>query len=314
VREPGVQQPEDYRRRVYLLAGVYFALFATSVVGLALLLWQAKLFVTLAQRSNVETLTLAFFLVFFLYVALLSRRGMIGSLIVAYYYLAGLFGDREEVEKRKHERIATSEEERSVALNLVLEREGHPNQAFDVQVEDRTGSLGTLRVDGARVSHEGKHHGGSNNIFAYFAHQVLNVLDARGVRSDLEVVHWMTIDDEAMVQYLAGVQFARNLQRHLGAEELWPRLVLNGEDLHDIEQRMSQVCSALRNEAFLPDWEYSAAHKLPIIPEPLGLLSLSRAERRADPLATMGMALAVVTLAVVALALLTIFPPWVPST
>ena len=59
--------------------------------------------------------------------------------------------------------------------------------------------------------------------------------------------------------------------------------------------------------------EYEAEYSIPIIPEPLGFISLKRQEQRADPVATMGCA-SLVTLTIMALLILfTIFPPWLPS-
>src|SRR5581483_1414570 len=115
-------------------------------------------------------------------------------------------------------------------------------------------------------------------------------------------------------QYFGLVGFARNLERQLGADALWPKVRLTDDDCAELERLLAQLCPALRDEAFLPDWEYSAEHKLPIIPEPLGLVSLSREERRADPIATMGCAVLVVLISVVIIALLILFPPWVPGT
>ena len=63
----------------------------------------------------------------------------------------------------------------------------------------------------------------------------------------------------------------------------------------------------------MPDWEYAGEHKLPIIPEPLGLVSLSRSERRVDPVASMGCAVVVVLGTVLILAAFILFPPWVPG-
>ena len=63
----------------------------------------------------------------------------------------------------------------------------------------------------------------------------------------------------------------------------------------------------------LPDWEYSAEHKLPVIPEPLGLISLGRSTRRADPLATMGFATLMVLLTLAVIVLFVIDKPWVPG-
>jgi hypothetical protein len=47
--------------------------------------------VTLSQRSNVETLVLAFFFIFFLYVALVSRSGAAGALHIGYFALRRLW-------------------------------------------------------------------------------------------------------------------------------------------------------------------------------------------------------------------------------
>ncbi len=59
--------------------------------------------------------------------------------------------------------------------------------------------------------------------------------------------------------------------------------------------------------------EATAHDKLPLIPEPLGLITLSRSEHRADPVAAMGCAVAVVLFVVAVLGLFIAFPPWVPG-
>lgn len=128
------------------------------------------------------------------------------------------------------------------------------------------------------------------------------------------MVSWRRIDDEATESYLSQVRFARNLARHLQADALWPTLRLTDADCHELEQRLAAVCPALRDEAFLPDWEYEAEHKVPLIPEPLGIISVSRTERRADPVATMGCGAVVVLVTLAILGLLIAFPPWVPGT
>ena len=80
LEEPGVSDPAHYRRRVRRLAIVHFALFFLSLVGFALLIWQGELFVTLAQRTNVETLTITFLLLFFGYFAVVTAPGARGAL------------------------------------------------------------------------------------------------------------------------------------------------------------------------------------------------------------------------------------------
>jgi hypothetical protein len=68
--------------------------------------------------------------------------------------------------------------------------------------------------------------------------------------------------------------FATHLEQHLGAAELWPKHILTQADCAELERRLSALCPALRNDAFLPHWEYQGEHKIPLIPEPLGLISL----------------------------------------
>jgi hypothetical protein len=90
-------------------------------------------------------------------------------------------------------------------------------------------------------------------------------------------------------------------------------MALSPQHCAELETRLGEVCGAVREEAFLPQLEYEGEHKIPIIPEPLGILSLGRSERRVDPIASMGSALAVVALVVGLLVLFIVRPPWVPG-
>jgi hypothetical protein len=315
IREPGAQSAPEFAGRVWRLALFYVLLFVGALVGIALIIWKAQLFVTLAQRSNVETLTIAFLFVFFGYLAAISAPGAFGVARLLYYELPARLGqDRDTVERRKWAALGTpADDPPAAALNRVVEVAGRPGEAFEVPVADHIGSMGTLRVDGAEIMHLEARKDGSNTLLAYFVHQVGDVLSARGVRANLDVIDWSRIDDETTEQYLGMVRFAQNLERHLGASELWPKVTLTDADRAELERRLTVVCPALRNESFLPHWEYAGEHKLPLIPEPLGLVSLSRSERRVDPEASLGCAVLVVVAAVVVLALFIRFPPWVPG-
>jgi hypothetical protein len=167
-------------------------------------------------------------------------------------------------------------------------------------------------VDGARVHHASARKDGSNNLIAFFAKQVEQVAGERQGR-EVDVVRWHTLDDEATLEFLGLVDFARNLGTALDRPGLWPRVVLSDLQLQELERRLSEICPALRDEGFLPHWEYSAEHKLPIVPEPLGLISLGRSERRADPLPTLGSLTVVVAVAFAILAGVVLSPPWVPG-
>jgi hypothetical protein len=315
VSEPAISDARQYAQRVYALALAFTGLFFGSLVGIGLIIWKAQFFVSLTQRSNVETLTLAFFLVLFGYVAVLSRGGFIGALRIAYFELLARTGvERVEVERRKIRALGRPGGNNPyAALNVILELETKPGQPFRVEVADEAGSCGPIDVDGACIRHVEPHREGSNSLLAYFGQQVIQVARERGVETEVDVVDWSKINDDTTMQYLGMVQFARRLERHLGADELWPKVTLTEEDCRKLERRLSELCPTLRNEGFLPDWEYSAEHKLPIIPEPLGLISLSRNEKRADPLSAMGCAVLVVFFTVFVLLLLIRFPPWVPG-
>jgi len=312
IREPDVSDPQHYRRRVAELAAIYVAIFALSVLGVALLLLHGRLFVTLSQRSNVETLTIAFFLLFFAYIAVLSARGAWGGLRVAAFRVAARLGrDPDRVERRKIAALGQSSKRRAVAVNLLLERADRPGEPFEVRVADEAGSVGTIWVDGARIEHRAGHRQGSNDLLAYFVRHVSKVLGVDP--EELEVIHWKAVDDEGWYQYLAGVESMRLLGSRLGGAPFWPRLTLSRAQCEELERRMTAICRAVREEAFLPQLEYEGEHKIPIIPEPLGIISLGRRERRVDPLSSMGTALVIVAVAVALIVWFIVRPPWVPG-
>ncbi|HEV8192634.1 MAG TPA: hypothetical protein VGP82_14305 [Ktedonobacterales bacterium] len=315
IREPSIQSGSEYKQRVHRLAAAYTTLFVGALVGIGLAIWQAQLYVTLSQRSNVETLTLAFVVIFLAYLAVLSAPGVLGAARILYYALQSRSAPSwEEGEQRKMRALGPAgSSSATVGLDVALERESRPKQPFSIEVADAAGSMGQICVDGVEVSHKPTTKDGSNAMLAFFVEQVNAILGARGVPAEIQIVEWKRINDEEAAQYLNLVRFARNLERQLGAEELWPKRTLIDEDCEELARRLSSICSALRHEAFLPHWEYEGQHQLPLIPEPLGLISLSRSEKRVDPLASMGCAVMIVLGLVLILVLIILFPPWVPG-
>jgi len=180
VSEPGARTPEEYAGRVRWLAVLYPSIAALSLAGELLLALRARTLVTLAQRSNVETLTLAFFAVFFAYVGWLGARALPGvARIVRHALLVRRLGG-EAAERAKHAALGPPREEPPmVALGVALELEDRPGEPFALEVKDGAGRLGAIRVDGARVEHRSERRDGSNNLLAFFAHQVGEVAGAR---------------------------------------------------------------------------------------------------------------------------------------
>src|SRR5712664_1387558 len=98
VTEPGADTPEGFARRVRVLAVIYLVLFCAGEVVLAV---HGKLFVTLAQRSNVETLIIAFLMVFYGYFAALSAPGAWGALRTALFAIRRHFSKDVGAERQR---------------------------------------------------------------------------------------------------------------------------------------------------------------------------------------------------------------------
>ena len=280
VSEPGADTPEGFARRVRILAVIYLVLFCACCAGEVLLVVQGKLFVTLAQRSNVETLTIAFLMVFYGYFAALSARGAWGVARTALFAIRRRYSnDVRAVRRRQLEALGTRGAGPWAALAKVVERtDGQP---LRFELRDDGSSHGVVVVEGARVSQIEALSEGSADLLAYFVHQMGEV-----VGQEIAIVGWGQIDEDEAERYLAQVEFARALRRQLDAPPLWPTLALRPEQCDELQSRLQRIAPILLDEAMLPDWEYEAEHKLPVIPEPLGFVSLGRSAKRADPVFT----------------------------
>jgi hypothetical protein len=315
VREQGTKSVPDYRRRVHKLAGIYLGIVITAGTAIGLIVFKGKLFVTLTQRSNVETLTLAFIIVLFAYLGVMSAPGAWGALkIVRYNAPAWLGRDRAAVERRKQAALKPKRGEATSAyLNCLVRLAGGGEQPITVALADGAGDMGSITIEGAKMEHRQAVQDSSTSLLAYFEQRIQHLVREREPRANVQIVQWATIHDEEALQYASLVTFSVNLERHLGSGPLWPVVELAPRDVERLSREGVELCPALRDEAHLPDLEYEAEHRLPIIPEPLAFVSLSRSERRADPIASMGCAL-LVALSILALVVFFIvIPPWVPG-
>ena len=288
----------------------YVALFGLCLAGLGMLVWRAQLFIALAQRSNVETLTLAFMMIFFAYLATLSAPGAWGAAQIIRHQLGGDWADQQ---RRKMRGLGQSSGRPTVAdLNVLVERADQPSLPFDLVVADSVGRMGRLRVDGrdwpmspniamgpTRSWHS------SNARFPSCSSDAASSRTwrlSRGRKSTTRMQSAITAWSSSLEIWNAA----------------WPKATcgprLSETDCEELETALSAVCPALRDEGFLPHWDFQAEHKLPIIPEPLGLISLSRSEQRVEPVSSMGCAVLVVIGLLGILVLFAIAPPWVPGT
>lgn len=315
IREQGCDSVPQYRTRVARLATIYVCILAVAVAAIALIAYNGKLLVTLSQRSNVETLTIAFILILFAYFGLISLPGAWGAVRVLWYNAPARLGrDRAAVERRKQRALKRrTDDPAAVFLNCLVRLEGHADERIVIPLHDDAGSMGRIVVDGAEVRHEEAMQTGSNTLLAYFTNRIEWCVRQRDPRAHVDIVQWATINDEEAHQYGSMVMFSRNLERQLRSGPLWPVVMLTEEDVQTLAREGADLCPILRNEAQLPDVEYQVQHQLPIIPEPLGIVSLSRSESRADPVASMGCVLIVVAFIFALVVLFVVVPPWVPG-
>jgi hypothetical protein len=315
IAEQGTRSVPEYRRRVRRLAVFYAGIVVFALASITMLVSRGRFFVTLAQRSNVETATIAVIIALFTYLAAVSLRGAIGAVRIATLAVPAILGaDHATVERRKQKTLTWSEDKAgSVYLNAMVRRAGGGDDTIRIELEDDHGSLGTLLIDGAEMSHQKAPAHSSNSIFAYFEQRIEQLAEARDPNVRLSVVEWTSIDDESALRYGSMVTFSRRLEAHLGCNALWPAIELSDDDIATLRREARELCPILRNEAFLPDLEYEAEHRLPIIPEPLAFVTLSRSERRADPHASMGCAFIVTLVITIIVAVMMWTPPWVPG-
>jgi hypothetical protein len=282
-------------------------LFCSSCAGVVALAVNGKLFVTLAQRSNVETLTVLFLLVFYAYLATLSAPGALGAVRIFFFAARRRYSRDVTAERgRQLQRLGKPGAGPWAAMSKVLERAD--GAALRFELRDEQGSHGSIEVEGARIAQREARGGGSADLLAYFVRQVADVAG-----EEIAIVVWGQLDDDEGERYLAQVEFARALRRQLGAGPLWPTVSLSAAQCDEIDRCLRRIAPALLEEALLPDWEYEAEHKLPVIPEPLGLVSLSRSAKRADPVATMGFATVMVLITLAVVVLFIFDKPWVPG-
>jgi hypothetical protein len=318
VKEQLARTPDRYAMRVRWLAVVYFALNVISIAIIVAIAWRIRYFITLSQRSNVETLTLAIIFVLALYYLITTFRGFVGSLRIVWYNApAALSRDekaRERAEMRKHQAIPTKGQSKYACFDRVVRlREDH-NEPIKLQVADEAGKLGELVIEGVRATYYPIKDGMNDSIFEFLADQIENQMQKHDLDAKLQVVRFSTIDEDQASSYFSLTHAFENLEEQLGSKgPLWPIAELSREEVDEIQEEVRKLVPALRNESFLPDVEYEVEYNVPILPEPLGMLRLTRRENRADPVATMGCAGMIMLTLMLVLTVIILWPPWLPS-
>jgi hypothetical protein len=309
IKEVVTQTVPRYDARVRGLAIIYVVLNLVSLAIIIAILWRGQFFVTLSQRSNVETLTLAIILVLALYYILTTFKGFVGAVRIVVLNAGGR--NRED---RKHRALPPGKESKFVTFDQEIRLEGQPERPLQWEVADKAGKLGEIQIEGVKVTYYPQKDGMSDTFFEFFADQVEQALQKRDLEAKVQITQWSSIDEDQASSFYSTAQAFRNLERHLGAKQpLWPTGEITQEDVDEIAGKIRDLVPTLRNESLLPHLNYAVEYNVPILPEPLGMVRLTRRENRADPLISMGCAGIVMLVVMAVLTFIILLPPWVPS-
>lgn len=309
IKEVVTRTAPRYSARVRGLAAIYVLLNLVSLAIVITILWRGQFFVTLSQRSNIETLTLAIILVLAIYYILTTFRGFVGAIRI----LVLNAGDRNR-EDRKHRALHPGNQSKFVTFDQEIRLEGKPEQPLQWEVADDAGKLGDLEIEGVKVTYYPQKDGLSDTFFEFVADQIEDALQKRDLEAKVQITQWSTIDEDQASSFYSTAQAFRNLERQLGSKQpLWPSQEITQEEVDEIGRKIRELVPTLRNESLLPNTTYEVEYNVPILPEPLGMVRLTRRENRADPLISMGCAGAVMLFLMAVLTFIILLPPWVPS-
>ncbi|HZP43879.1 MAG TPA: hypothetical protein VFD84_20530 [Candidatus Binatia bacterium] len=302
-----VTDVRSLRRRTTALVVLHLVLVAACVAVLVLVVVRIRLLVTLAQRSNVETLTLAFVLVFTLYLLASTAPAVWGGLRLLGARALG----REREQRWLQRRVEQARRDtKRVYLNVVVEPPG--GGPLDLPIEDGWGRVGALRLDGSEVALVDVPEQIVNSPLALAVVALATIGTVEGTDSRPQIVAWGNVDEEGAEQYGSQVRAFQRLGEALG-RTLWPVVRLDEAGVAHLRGVIREAAAELREDMLLPDIEYSAEFTIPIIPEPLALMQVRREQKHADPVATLGCATLVVLAMLGALGWLVLRPPWVPG-
>ena len=309
IKEVVTRTAPRYDARVRGLAAIYVFLNLVSIAIIVTIVWRGQFFVTLSQRSNIETLTLAIVLVLAVYYVATTFSGFVGAIRM----LVLNAGDRNR-EDRKHRAMRPGRESKYVTFDQEIRLQGKPDQNLTWEVGDEAGKLGDLEIDGVKVTFYPQKDGISDTFFEFFADQIEDALKKRDLEARVQITQWSSIDEDQASSFANMAKAFRHLEKHLGAQEpLWPTGEITQEEVDEIGRRIRELVPTLRSESLLPHVNYAVEYNVPILPEPLGMVRLTRKENRADPLISMGCASIIMLFVMALLTFIILLPPWVPS-
>jgi hypothetical protein len=306
--ESPVQDVGDLRRRTTILAVIHVVLTTACLALFALLVLRIKLLVTLAQRSNVETLLLLFFAAFVTVLLMTTGPSTLGAITLL--GLRVVPADRRQRWIQAHA-VAPRREERTLALlNLWV---AGPDGVLEISLEDGFGRLGHLRVHGVELQLENAPDAIAGPVFELATAVLSDVAKRDPHGSPLSIVLWANVDRSEAEVYRSQAHAFGRLAQALEKGPLWPTAVVDDEGMARLRAVFDEATPHLREAALMRDIDYAAEFSIPLVPEPLAFVQIHRSESRADPVASLGCATLMVLAALIAVVWVVLFPPWVPG-
>lgn len=300
--------PPSLRRRTNWLVAIHLVLAVAALAVIALVAWRIRLLVTLAQRSNVETLVIAFVVIFLAYMLVTTGPSSIGALRLLGYRAIGT--ERAQRALQRKARAGKKETMRSY-LNLVVR--GPRGGDIEVPIQDRFGKLCSVRIHLAEVAFVDAPEELTHSTLQLVVKTLEEVGTLEGTDHELKVIYWYSLEESQAEAYASQVSAFDRLERGLGKEPLWPVLHVDAEGVERLQQMLREAAPLLRENLLLPDIEYSAEFAIPIIPEPFAFMRLTRRKEHADAVASMGCATIMALIFLAVITWLLVDPPWVPG-
>ncbi len=306
--EAPAKDPVSLRRRTNWLIAIHLALATAAVAVLALVVWRIRILVTLAQRSNVETLVIAFVVIFLGYLLVTTAPATIGAIRILIYRAMGT--DRAQRALQRKARKDRKETKRS-HMNVAVRAPG--GRDVEIPIQDRFGKICTLKLHLTEVVFEDAPEELTHSVLQLVVDKLREVGTLDGTEHHPKVIYWDSLEEGQAEAYASQVGAFDRLEKALDKGRLWPAVRIDKDGVDAIQEMLKEAAPSIRENLLLPDIEYSAEFAIPIVPEPFAFMQLRRRLEHADAVASMGCATLVALAFLAAIAWILVNPPWVPG-
>ncbi|HUQ42346.1 MAG TPA: hypothetical protein VM052_07580 [Candidatus Limnocylindrales bacterium] len=306
--ESPATDPPALRRRTNWLIAIHLVLAAAALAVLGLVAWRIRMLITLAQRSNVETLVIAFVVIFLAYMLVTTGPATIGALRLLGYRAMGT-----ERAQRSLQRKARSDKKETKRSHMNVAVHGPGGRDIVIPLQDRFGKICDVRLHLTEIVFEDAPKELTHSLLQLVVEALRKVGKLEGTDHEPKIVYWDSIDESTAEAYGSQVEAFSHLEKALGKDVLWPQVRIDREGIDKVEEVLRLAAPAVRENLLLPDIEYSADFTIPIIPEPFAFMQLSRRMEHADAVASMGCATLVALMFLAGISWVIVNPPWVPG-